>query len=324
MGAVVKVRKRSANQAYQYLTSLPDSTTFQQWITRNETDFTWVHKRNSMTNIGKKFYYICNYRIKKGYYKCPAVIYALFPTNGQAINGGCHGMVMVYACGQHDHRRLATTGADSAAADQPSDSVAESSTDLVADSINTTIADSMLMLKSNFVKLAPKKSGGTVAVKREPSTSTSGLKRSASGGGGAGQAAFGGSLTKIRKLNQSVASSGGSSGSPPNSPSVGGGQQQLQSAAVGDELRFDGDGHRDSSQDGEGDDEARGGNEADEAKSSSSSGESAAAEGGLASAKRSSGGGLSWLWDVESSDRLLLSFFGGLGVFSTSVLTINV
>ena len=105
LGSVVKVRKRSANQAYEYLTSLPNSASFQQWITRNETDFTWVHKRNSMTNIGKKFYYICNFRIKKGYFKCPAVIYALFPVNGQSITGGCSGMVMVYGCGEHEHRR---------------------------------------------------------------------------------------------------------------------------------------------------------------------------------------------------------------------------
>lgn len=62
-----KIRKRSANQAYEYLTQLPDSKTFQDWLSRNETDFTWVHKRNSMTNAGKKYYYICNYRIKKGY-----------------------------------------------------------------------------------------------------------------------------------------------------------------------------------------------------------------------------------------------------------------
>ena len=60
-----KVRKRSANQAYEYLTSMSDSKTFQEWLLNNETDFTWVHKRNSMTNAGKKYYYICNYRIKK-------------------------------------------------------------------------------------------------------------------------------------------------------------------------------------------------------------------------------------------------------------------
>lgn len=63
-----KIRKRSANQAYEYLTQLPDSKAFQEWLSQNETDFTWVHKRNSMTNAGKKYYYICNYRIKKGYH----------------------------------------------------------------------------------------------------------------------------------------------------------------------------------------------------------------------------------------------------------------
>jgi hypothetical protein len=52
-----------------------------------------------MTNVGKKFYYICNYRIKKGFHKCPAVIYALFPSTSDAL-------VMVYSCGIHDHRRL--------------------------------------------------------------------------------------------------------------------------------------------------------------------------------------------------------------------------
>lgn len=61
-----KIRKRSANQAYEFLTQLPDSKAFQEWLSLNETDFTWVHKRNSMTNAGKKYYYICNYRIKKG------------------------------------------------------------------------------------------------------------------------------------------------------------------------------------------------------------------------------------------------------------------
>lgn len=94
-----KIRKRSANQAYEYLTSLADSKTFQDWLSNNETDFTWVHKRNSMTNAGKKYYYICNYRIKKGYLRCPAVIYALFPNNNDAT-------VMVYSCGDHEHRRL--------------------------------------------------------------------------------------------------------------------------------------------------------------------------------------------------------------------------
>jgi hypothetical protein len=63
-----KVRKRSANQAYEYLIRLNDSKTFQEWLVNNETDFTWVHKRNSMTNAGKKYYYICNYR-KKRFYK---------------------------------------------------------------------------------------------------------------------------------------------------------------------------------------------------------------------------------------------------------------
>lgn len=101
-----KVRKRSANQAYEYLTSLPDSHAFQEWITQNETDFTWVHKRNSMTNIGKKFYYICNYRIKKGFHKCPAVIYALFPSTITTVTNAGQNMVMVYSCGEHDHRRL--------------------------------------------------------------------------------------------------------------------------------------------------------------------------------------------------------------------------
>ena len=94
-----KVRKRSANQAYEYLISLPDSKTFQDWLSSNETDFTWVHKRNSMTNAGKKYYYICNYRIKKGYTRCPAVIYALFPNNSDST-------VMVYSCGDHEHSRL--------------------------------------------------------------------------------------------------------------------------------------------------------------------------------------------------------------------------
>jgi hypothetical protein len=94
-----KIRKRSANQAYEYLTSLPDSKTFQEWLVSNETDFTWVHKRNSMTNAGKKYYYICNYRIKKGFLRCPAVIYALFPNNEDST-------VMVYSCGDHDHRRI--------------------------------------------------------------------------------------------------------------------------------------------------------------------------------------------------------------------------
>lgn len=94
-----KIRKRSANQAYEYLTSLADSKTFQDWLSSNETDFTWVHKRNSMTNAGKKYYYICNYRIKKGYVRCPAVIYALFPNNNDST-------VMVYSCGEHEHRRL--------------------------------------------------------------------------------------------------------------------------------------------------------------------------------------------------------------------------
>lgn len=93
-----KVRKRSANQAYEYLTSMPDSKTFQEWLLNNETDFTWVHKRNSMTNAGKKYYYICNYRIKKGYIRCPAVIYALFPNSNDQT-------VMVYSCGEHEHRR---------------------------------------------------------------------------------------------------------------------------------------------------------------------------------------------------------------------------
>ena len=93
-----KVRKRSANQAYEYLTSMPDSKTFQEWLLSNETDFTWVHKRNSMTNAGKKYYYICNYRIKKGYIRCPAVIYALFPNSNDQT-------VMVYSCGDHEHRR---------------------------------------------------------------------------------------------------------------------------------------------------------------------------------------------------------------------------
>ncbi len=94
-----KVRKRSANQAYEYLTSMPDSKTFQEWLLSNETDFTWVHKRNSMTNAGKKYYYICNYRIKKGYVRCPAVIYALFPNNNDQT-------VMVYWCGEHEHKRV--------------------------------------------------------------------------------------------------------------------------------------------------------------------------------------------------------------------------
>jgi len=94
-----KVRKRSANQAYEYLISLPDSKTFQDWLSTNETDFTWVHKRNSMTNAGKKYYYICNYRIKKGYTRCPAVIYALFPNSNDTT-------VMVYSCGDHEHSRL--------------------------------------------------------------------------------------------------------------------------------------------------------------------------------------------------------------------------
>ena len=94
-----KVRKRSANQAYEYLISLPDSKTFQDWLSTNETDFTWVHKRNSMTNAGKKNYYICNYRIKKGYTRCPAVIYALFPNSNDTT-------VMVYSCGDHEHSRL--------------------------------------------------------------------------------------------------------------------------------------------------------------------------------------------------------------------------
>jgi hypothetical protein len=93
-----KVRKRSANQAYEYLTSMPDSKTFQEWLLNNETDFTWVHKRNSMTNAGKKYYYICNYRIKKGYVRCPAVIYALFPNSNDQT-------VMVYSCGEHEHMR---------------------------------------------------------------------------------------------------------------------------------------------------------------------------------------------------------------------------
>jgi hypothetical protein len=97
-----KIRKRSANQAYEYLTSLPDSKTFQEWLVSNETDFTWVHKRNSMTNAGKKYYYICNYRIKKGFMRCPAVIYALFPNNEDST-------VMVYSCGDHDHRRIDQT-----------------------------------------------------------------------------------------------------------------------------------------------------------------------------------------------------------------------
>ena len=94
-----KVRKRSANQAYEYLTSMPDSKHFQEWLLSNETDFTWVHKRNSMTNAGKKYYYICNYRIKKGYIRCPAVIYALFPNNNDQT-------VMVYSCGDHEHKRV--------------------------------------------------------------------------------------------------------------------------------------------------------------------------------------------------------------------------
>lgn len=98
-GATNKVRKRSANQAYEYLISLSDSKTFQDWLSTNETDFTWVHKRNSMTNAGKKYYYICNYRIKKGYVRCPAVIYALFPNSNDST-------VMVYSCGHHEHRRL--------------------------------------------------------------------------------------------------------------------------------------------------------------------------------------------------------------------------
>ena len=97
--ADTKVRKRSANQAYEYLISLPDSKTFQDWLSTNETDFTWVHKRNSMTNAGKKYYYICNYRIKKGYTRCPAVIYALFPNTNDTT-------VMVYSCGDHEHSRL--------------------------------------------------------------------------------------------------------------------------------------------------------------------------------------------------------------------------
>lgn len=96
-----KIRKRSANQAYEYLTSLPDSKKFQDWLSKNETDFTWVHKRNSMTNAGKKYYYICNFRIKKGYIRCPAVIYALFPNNTDST-------VMVYSCGEHEHRRIAS------------------------------------------------------------------------------------------------------------------------------------------------------------------------------------------------------------------------
>ncbi len=100
-----KIRKRSANQAYEYLISLSDSKTFQDWLTNNETDFTWVHKRNSMTNAGKKYYYICNYRIKKGYVRCPAVIYALFPNNLDPNNPVLN-TVMVYSCGHHEHRRL--------------------------------------------------------------------------------------------------------------------------------------------------------------------------------------------------------------------------
>lgn len=100
-----KIRKRSANQAYEYLTSLPDSKSFQEWLSMNETDFTWVHKRNSMTNAGKKYYYICNFRIKKGYVRCPAVIYALFPTNfGTDTN--IKMSVIVFSCGDHDHRRV--------------------------------------------------------------------------------------------------------------------------------------------------------------------------------------------------------------------------
>ena len=77
---------------------MSDSKTFQEWLLNNETDFTWVHKRNSMTNAGKKYYYICNYRIKKGYIRCPAVIYALFPNSNDQT-------VMVYSCGDHEHRR---------------------------------------------------------------------------------------------------------------------------------------------------------------------------------------------------------------------------
>lgn len=46
----------------------------------------------------KKYYYICNYRIKKGYIRCPAVIYALFPNSNDQT-------VMVYSCGDHEHRR---------------------------------------------------------------------------------------------------------------------------------------------------------------------------------------------------------------------------
>lgn len=100
-----KIRKRSANQAYEFLVTLNDSRKFQDWLSNDETDFTWVHKRNSMTNQGKKYYYICNYRIKKGYVRCPAVIYALFPSSN-AANPNSDSPVMVYACGQHEHRRI--------------------------------------------------------------------------------------------------------------------------------------------------------------------------------------------------------------------------
>jgi hypothetical protein len=208
VGAVVKVRKRSANQAYEYLTSLPDSTTFQQWITSNETDFTWVHKRNSMTNIGKKFYYICNYRIKKGYFKCPAVIYALFPTNGESINGGCNGMVMVYACGQHEHRKLPNIKK-------------EHHNELLDSEAADLANDKMSLAMSGLVKLAPKKTQAKKDLNTNGVTTT-GVKRQNSNNG---NMEFAGSLSKIRKLNQSMACSSrsngsGSTASPPNSPNT--------------------------------------------------------------------------------------------------------
>lgn len=79
---------------------------FYFWISHSETNFNWVHKRNSFTSQGKKIYYMCNYRIKKGYEVCPAVLYALFPITGSSST--CS-PVMVFSCGRHKHVRTGTS-----------------------------------------------------------------------------------------------------------------------------------------------------------------------------------------------------------------------
>jgi hypothetical protein len=103
-----------------------------------------------MTNAGRKYYYICNYRIKKGYFRCPAVLYALFPnTNTDNPSEGAtideNNIVMVYSCGHHEHKRLngISTSANNSLLSSPP------SSDLLR--LNTSLANSMNNPKSILV-----------------------------------------------------------------------------------------------------------------------------------------------------------------------------